>query len=86
MGFLNETAKVLGIDHTLNNQTFCQVFPSHGIVIEGFKKILALERNKIVICCQDNKTLELLGKNLTIKELSHKELSVLGIIETINFS
>ena len=38
MGFINETAKLLGIDNSLKDQTFCYVSPKHGIVIEGYKK------------------------------------------------
>ena len=85
MGFVDETNKLLGIDNSLKNQTFCHVSPMFGIVVEGYKKIYELSNNKIMILCEDKKQLEILGENLLIKEISHKELAINGIIKTINF-
>ena len=86
MGFFNETMKLLGIDNTLKNQTFCYVSPENGVVIEGYKKIYELSNTKISLICEDGKHLEILGAKLSIKEISHKELSINGTINTINFS
>ena len=85
MGFVDETNKLLGIDNSLKKQTFCYVSPMFGIVVEGYKKIYELSNNKIMILCEDKKQLEILGENLLIKEISHKELAINGIIKTINF-
>jgi len=86
MGFINETNKLLGIDKTLKNQTFCNVAPNYGVVIEGYKKIYELSKTKIVLICNDGKKVEIIGSNLIIKEVSFSELSVNGTISTLNFS
>ena len=86
MGFIDETAKILGFDHTLKNQTFCYLSPNCGIAIEGYKKIYELSNTKITVLCVDGKKLEILGNNLSIKEISHKELSINGTISTLNFT
>ena len=86
MGFIDETKHLLGIDHTLKNQTLCQVSPNYGVLIEGYKKIYELSNTKIMVLCVDGKKLEIQGKNLKIKEISHKELSINGIISAINFT
>lgn len=86
MGFINETANLLGLDFSNTNQTFCYVSPNNGVVIEGFKKIFELSKEKIVVLCEDKKRLEILGNNLFIKEISFKELAINGVISTISFS
>ena len=85
MGFINETIKLLGIDNSIKNQTFCYVSPKNGVIVEGYKKIYELSNTKITVFCEDGKKLEILGNNLSIKELSYKELSINGTINTINF-
>lgn len=85
MGFINETNKLLGIDNSIKNQTFCYVAPNNGVVIEGYKKIYELSKVKISTLCEDGKKLEIIGNNLSIKEISYKELSINGTISTVNF-
>lgn len=84
MGFIDETTKLLGIDKDIKNQTFCYLYPSKGIVIEGYKKIYELSNTKITALCEDGKRLEIIGNNLIIKEISYKELSINGIITNLN--
>lgn len=85
MGFLNETAKALGIEQGITNQSFCYISPDNGIVVEGYKKVYELSIARIVLLLIDGRRIEILGNNLTIKELSHQEISILGSISTVNF-
>ncbi len=85
MGFLNETAKALGIEQGITNQSFCYISPDNGIVVEGYKKVYELSIARIVLLLIDGRRIEILGNNLTIKELSHREISILGSISTVNF-
>ena len=83
MGFLDETANLLGIDEKTQNQTFVYS-TNHSLVVEGYKKILEFSQVKVSLLCEENR-LEIWGNNLKIKELSHSELSIAGEIKTISF-
>ena len=85
MAFIDETYRLLNIAPTLKNSTLCQVSPSHGLLVEGYKKIYELSNTKIMVLCKDGKKLEIIGTDLKIKEISHKELSINGTISTLNF-
>ena len=86
MGFIDETKKLLGINNSLQNYTSCNVAPKHGIIVEGYKKIKELSKAKIVVLCEDQLTLEIVGTNLIIKEIANKELSINGTIKTLTFN
>lgn len=85
MGFINETREVLGLNN-LKNATFCYISPENGIIVEGYKKIHELSNTRIILLCEDSKKLEIIGNKLSIKEIAHKEISILGSIKTINFN
>jgi len=85
MGFLDETSNVLGINNKLQLKTFCYVSPEHGIVIEGYKKIYELSKTKITLLCEQSKKIEVIGVDLSIKEIANKEISIRGQITQINF-
>lgn len=86
MGFLDETANILGLDEQTMAGTFCYVSPTKGMVVEGYKKIYELSTVKIILLCEDAKKLEIKGKDLKIKEIAHREISVVGNISSIEFS
>ena len=85
MAFLDETASLLGIDEKTSTKTFLYVSPKRGVVVEGYKKIYELSDVKITLLCEDTLKVSVLGENLEIKEISHKELSIIGKVETVNF-
>ena len=84
MSYIDETAQLLGIKDFDETKAFCYISFEHGIVIEGFKKLYEVSTNNLKILLCDNKQLEILGKNLTIKEISHKELTINGYITNLN--
>lgn len=81
MGFLDETADLLNV----GNSFFMYVNGTSGLVIEGYKKIYELSSTKITLLCEDNSKIEISGKDLSIKEISHREITILGKISSINF-
>ena len=83
MGFLDETSKLIGINDISN--TYC-ISSTNGVVIEGYKKIYELSQTKITLLCEQNNKIDILGSNLEIKEISHRELCIIGDVKTINFS
>ena len=85
MGFLDETATALGIDEKTKTNTSCYISFSSGVVIEGYRKICELSNEKISLICEEGKTLTIFGNNLKIKEIAHREISILGTISSINF-
>jgi len=85
MGFIKETREILSLTN-LKNTTFCYISPNKGVVVEGYKKIYELSNIKIILLCEDTKKLEIIGTNLSVKEIAHKEISILGNINTINFT
>ena len=85
MAFLDETAKVLGIDDKIKSKVFCYFSPLHGITVEGYKKIFELSKEKVVLLCQPYSKLEIIGQELKIKEIATSEISIKGRIETINY-
>lgn len=85
MGFLDETATALGIDEKTKTNTSCYISFSSGMVIEGYRKICELSNEKISLICEKGKTLTIFGNNLKIKEIAHREISILGTISSVNF-
>ena len=84
MGFIDETIKLLNIKEIKDTDSFCYLSFSHGIVIEGYKKIYEISKTKITVLLDNSKQLEIIGQNMIIKELSYKELSINGQITTLN--
>lgn len=85
MSFFNESIKTLCINNS-PNLLYCQVFPDKGITIDGYKKIIELSNSKIIILSEQSKKIEILGRDLLIKEISNRELNIAGTILTINFT
>ena len=83
MGFIEETSQMLGITNFKNN-TFCYLCLDSGVVVENYKKILEFSSTRIVLFCENNKQIEIVGCSLTIKELSYKELCIHGKITNLN--
>ncbi len=82
MAFLDETAKLLGIDEKTRTNTFVYASQS-GVVVEGYKKIQELSNAKITLI--GNPTTTIIGKNLQVKEISYREMSVEGEISSVQF-
>ena len=85
MAFLDETAKLLGLEPKFD-KTCLYVSPQKGVVVEGYNKIVELAPTKVVLLIEDAKQLIILGNNLEIKEISYKELTIRGELVSINFS
>ena len=85
MGFIEETAKVLGINQETSTNVFCYICPEKGIVVEGYRKIYELSETKITLLCDEGKKVDVSGQKLFIKEISHQEISINGIIQSVIF-
>lgn len=85
MAFLDETAKLLGIDERTSAKTFLYLCAQKGVLVEGYKKIYELSNSKITLLCEDGKKVVITGENLEIKEISHKEITISGKIISVNF-
>ena len=83
MGFIDETNNILGLSDFSN--TFLCYATINGVVVEGYKKIYELSNKKITLFCENAKKIDIIGENLEIKELSHKEICIKGEISSINF-
>ena len=83
MAFVDEINNLLGLNNS-DPASFCYVSFDRGILIEGYKKILELSSTKICLLLENNNKLEIFGNNLTIKDISHKEISINGKIKTLN--
>ena len=84
MSFIDETHKILDFDAFSGG--VCCFCTDSGAVIEGYKKIYELSQTKVTLICEKGNRIDVLGENLTIKELSHKEISIKGTVFSINFS
>jgi len=51
---------------------------------KAYKRIFELSSTKILVLLENNNQIEIIGNNLKIKEISHKELSINGKIKTLN--
>ena len=60
-----------------------QVESGKQIVVEGYKNILMIEQNCIVLKLKDGE-LQILGKNLNVIELSSNTIKIAGKIKTIS--
>lgn len=85
MGFFDETIKILDIKKTDLAEPYCCIFPTLGIVIEGYKKILELSETSISVLCGNGKKIDIIGSKLKIKEIAYKEISINGNISSLNF-
>ena len=84
MGFLDETAILLGIDNS-RPATFTCIRGNNAVVVEGYKKIIELSNTCIKLLCEDNMLLELSGKDIVIKEISHREIAICGDLSGVSF-
>lgn len=85
MAFFDEIITTLGIDERTKTGSFVYVSPSVGLVVEGFKKLLSLNLAKIELVCKDGSKITITGSNLSAKEISNSEISLLGQIDSISF-
>lgn len=83
MGFLDEVAKLLEFDEQAKAVPFVYFCLDKGAVVEGYRKIVELSQTKIILLCQDS-TITIEGRDLRIKEISYKEISILGKIQSIS--
>ncbi len=83
MAFLDETAAVLGIDEKTATNTFIYLSPTHGVVIEGHKKIYELSTASITVLCHDGQRVKVEGENLEVKEISHREICIVGKVSSV---
>ena len=60
-----------------------QVDSGRQIAIEGYKNVLRIDENSIVVKI-DNGEIEVLGQNLKVKELSTNTIVVYGKIQSIS--
>jgi len=82
MAFVDELNNLLGLEGKPN--TVCHIVFDKGVLIEGYKRIFELSSTKILVLLENNNQIEIIGNNLKIKEISHKELSINGKIKTLN--
>lgn len=82
MGFIDETADLLEVS---DQSFFIYVKGKSGLTIEGFTKIYELSKTKITLLCDNSCKLEITGSELSIKEISHREITILGQLNSINF-
>ncbi len=85
MAFFDEIITALDIDSRTKTRPFIYLSPADGLVVEGFKKIISLSQVKIELLCTDKTKIMILGKNLSAKEISTSEISLLGEVDEVHF-
>lgn len=72
------------IKEYINDNDCKLVYFNHSIYISHYVDIKSFDSNKFIFEIK-NRTVILIGKNITIKKLTKEELLVSGNIETIEF-
>ncbi len=83
MTFSDETKNHLGTFADNVNDVVCTFSLANGITVEGYKKILELSDNKIVLLCQNATRIQILGTNFCIEEIAFGEICISGQIDSI---
>lgn len=82
MSFLQEINNLLGIENISSDM--CITFmPSKGAVVQGYKKLLEISDERLVIIGKNHRIIFLQGKNLEIYSLAPAEIVVHGKIELV---
>lgn len=82
MSFLSEIyemLKISGKENDMNVWFMC----SKGAVVQGYKKLLKISDQTIVVVGKNKRKIEVCGKFLEIESLAPSELCVSGKIESI---
>ncbi len=79
MSFLAEINELLGVSN-LNADLFITFVPSKGAIIQGYKKLLEITDNRLIVLGKNKRKIEVLGINLEIFSLAPSEIVVHGKI------
>lgn len=78
MGFFDEIIKLFGADEKPSYKIM--VLGEYGVVIEGYKKIVSLEENEIILLLKNGGKVSIVGVKLFIKQLEKEEVVISGKI------
>ncbi len=82
-GFIKEITKVMGLEVAATKNLYKYVnLGGKGLYVQGYKDILSLEKNLIVLKLKRGE-LEIKGKNLNIKDINISTMVVSGKIEEV---
>lgn len=82
MGFWQEISDLLGLDFA-SRQPNITFIPQKGVVVHGYKKLLAISDTQILLSCKNKEKLKICGKNLQICSLSPEEIAIKGNVEMV---
>lgn len=78
MEFIQELDELLGIS---NSNDICVTFMvGSGAVVYGYKKLLEISDEKLIVLGKNKRKLRISGKNLAIKSLAPSEIVIKGKI------
>ena len=82
MSFIEEINQLLNIDGSASD--ICVTFmPSKGAVLQGYKKLLEIDDEKILIIGKNKRKILVSGINLEISSLAPSELVIKGKVVSV---
>lgn len=82
MGFIKEIYELLNVKE-ISSDMMITFMAGKGAVIQGYKKLLKISDEQIVVLGKNKRQIEVVGKNLEISSLAPSELVVLGKIISV---
>lgn len=81
MDFIQELDELLGIS---NSNDICVTFMvGSGAVVYGYKKLLEISDEQLIVLGKNKRRLGIFGKNLVIKSLAPSEIVIKGKIARV---
>ena len=82
MSFLSEVYEMLNICGKEDDMCIT-IMASKGAVVQGYKKLLKIGQESIVVVGKNKRKIEVVGKFLQISSLAPSEISISGKIEMV---
>lgn len=82
MAFLSEINELLGLDGISEDITIT-FLPSKGAVVQGYKKLVQITEESLVVEGKNKRRIQIFGKSLEIHSLAPAEIVVHGKIEWV---
>lgn len=82
MNFIEEINELLGID-SIDSDIYVTYMPSKGVVVQGYKKLLEISDQNIVVLGKNKRKVKVCGVALEILSLSPAEIVVRGKVERV---